>query len=437
MIAGSFQVSRLMLWLLVGVTSATLAIHGAGWVATASVLRQGVTFHAPQIQSAIVVGLALVVLRAAAAPRRSRRLIVICVLAVAAVAFVTVPLPRQFEGEGLMPGGADTAKSREAFETRFRVSDGEVNFHSHLGDVVMTMLDGAFGRSGTAPARAYDAISRLAGLLFLIELTLVASWHRWSRRSCRYVGLAMAAPVSLLYFGYWDLGYLSMAAGVFPLLALAGERMRARTDLATLVAGFLQGLHTALHGFGLIGMAGGALAGLAWRGDGVSRFVRAATFAAAAVSMYLGWIFFYVTIGRLSIIWERQIGYRPLVQSMVFDHRLAYPLFSQAGLGEFGLFGALAGVPLLLLAALSYRRAALIPAVLFALPGLMFLVRWWPISAPFNLDLLLSVFPGVFAANWVLASSRRTAGLGLFVLAGLHVLVWTTVGNGLFARLDG
>jgi hypothetical protein len=358
------------------------------------------------------------------------------VLTVAAVAFVIVPLPRQFEGEGLMPGGADTASSREAFETRFRVSYGDVNFHSHLGDVAMTTLDSVFGRSETSPASAYDALSRLAGLLFLIELAIVAAWHRWSRRSCRYVALAMATPVCLLFFGYWDLGYLSIAVGVFPLLALAGSRMRVRSDVATLVAGFLQGLHTALHGFGLLGMAGGALAALAWRGDPVGRVVRAVTFTAAAVSFYLGWIFFYVTFGRLSLIYERQIGYRPLVESMVFDHRLAHPLFSQFGLGEFGLFGALAGVPLLALAMLSSRRKALAPAILFALPGLVFLVRWWPISAPFNLDLLLSVFPGVFAAIWMLASTRRKAVLGLLVIILLHVLVWTTVGNGVFGRVD-
>ena len=56
-----------MLWLLLGVTSAMLTLNGAGWLAAGSVLRQGVTFHAPQIQSAIVIGLALLVLRAAAA----------------------------------------------------------------------------------------------------------------------------------------------------------------------------------------------------------------------------------------------------------------------------------------------------------------------------------------------------------------------------------
>jgi hypothetical protein len=85
-----------------------------------------------------------------------------------------------------------------------------------------------------------------------------------------------------------------------------------------------------------------------------------------------------------------------------------------------GLFGALSGVPMLALAVASTRRTSLVPAILYALPGLIFQVRWWPPSAPFNLDLLLSVFPGVFAACWVVASSRRTSMRALVLLAGLH-----------------
>ena len=436
MIAKPSGASRSVRWLLIGVTSAMLMLHGAGWVAAASVFWQQATLHAPRIQSAIVIGLALLVLRAASAPRRRRRLVVPCVLVVAAVAFVAAPLPKQFEGESLMPGGHDTSRSRGQFENRFRIGEGNVLFHSHLGDVVITALDGAFGRSETSPARAYDALSRLAGLLFLLELGIAAAWHRWSRQSCRYVGLAMATPLCLLFFGYWDLGYLCMAAGVVPLLALARDRMPVRADAAPLVAGCLQGLHTALHGFGLLGLAGGALAALSSRGDALRRCVRAATFTSAAVALYLGWIFFYVTVGRLSLEWERQLGHRPFFESMVFDNKIATPLLSQAGLEEFGLFSALSGVPLLALALLSCRRTALVPTILYALPGLFFLVRWWPPSAPFNLDLMLSVFPGVFAACWVVASSRRTSMRALLVLSGLHVLLWTTVGNGIFARVD-
>jgi len=436
-IAGQWNASRFLQWLLIGVTSAMVIFHGVGWITAATVLwQEHVTLHPPQIQSAIVIALALLVLRSASAPRRKRRLIVLCVLMVTAVSFVAVPLPKYFAGEGLMPGGNDTGSSRAQFENRFRVDRGDVLFHSHLSDVAMTTLDSAFGRSETSPARAYNTLSRLAGLLFLLELAVAAAWHRWSRQVCRYVGLALAAPLCLLYFGYWDLGYLSIAVGVVPLLALARGRIPVPTHAAALVAGLLQGLHAALHGFGLIGLAGGALATLSRPGDVLRRGLRAATFTSAGVALYVGWIFFYVTIGRLSIEWERQLGYRPFFESIVFDNKIATPLFSQSGFGEFGLLSALSGVPLLAFALLQSRRGGLVPAALYALPGLIFLVQWWPPSAPFNLDLMLSVFPGLFAAFWVLASSHRSSKGAFFVLMGLHVLLWTTVGNAVFARVD-
>jgi hypothetical protein len=422
--------------MLFGVTGAMLLLYGAGWIAAATVLWEQASFRAPRIQSAIVLSLSLVVLRATSAPRRRRRLVVLSALLLAAIAFFSAPLPKQFGDESMMPGGSDTARSRSTFEERFAVAQGDVNFHSHLGDIVMTTLDSVFGRSEKSPARAYDAISRLAGLLFLLELAVVAVWYRWSRQSCRFVGLALAAPLCVLFFGYWDLGYMCVAVGVVPLLALGGRRMTAGTEAATLTAGCLQGLHTALHGFGLLGLAGGALAAFSARGGFLRRCVRVVTFVSAGVALYLGWIFFYVTVGRLSVIWERQLGYRPLSRPMVFDHLLANPLLSRMGLAEFGLFSALSGVPLLALALVSGRRAALVPAVLYALPGLLFQVRWWPSSAPFNLDLLLAVFPGLFAACWVIASSRRTSVRALILLAGLHALVWMTIGNGMFARID-
>jgi hypothetical protein len=412
--------------------------HGVGWITATTVLWQGqVTLHAPRVQSTIVIALALLVLRSASAPRRQRRLVVLCVLAVTAVAFLAAPLPKQFSGESVMPGGNDTGSSRAQFENRFRVNQGDVLFHSHLADVAMTALDGAFGRSDTSPARAYDTLSRLAGLLFLLELAIAAAWHKWSRQVCRYVGLAIATPLCLLYFGYWDLGYLSVAVGVVPLLALARGRVPGPAHAGALVAGFLQGLHAALHGFGLMGLAGGALAALSRPGDALRRGLRAVTFTSAGVALYIGWIFFYVTIGRLSIEWERELGYRPFFEAIVFDNKIANPLLSQAGFGEFGLLSALSGVPVLALALLSARRAALVPAALFALPGLFFLVQWWPPSAPFNLDLMLSVFPGLFAACWVVASSRRLSLGALLVFMGLHVLLWTTVGNAVvFSRVD-
>ncbi len=435
MIAARHDARRLVEWLLVAVASALLLLHGAGWIATAIVFWQRATLHLPRTQSAIVIGLAILVLRAASAPRRHRRVVVIGALIVAAGAFITVPLPQEFEGHALMPGGVDTARDHREFERRFRVDDHVVNFHSHLGDVVMATLDATFGRSDTSPARAYIAMSWLAGLLFLLELGVAAAWHKWSRHSCRYVGLMLATPLCLLFFGYWEIGYLAVAVGVVPLLAVARGRSAVQADAATLAAGALQGVHTALHGFGTLGLAGGALAALAGRGTAMRRVIRSTTFTSAGVALYLGWVFLYVTVAGLAVVWSRQLGYRPMFEAVVFDKRIAYPLLSPIGLGEFGLFSVLSGVPVLALAIVMCRRAALVPAILYALPGLFFLIRWWPVSAPYNLDLLLSVFPGVFAACWIMAGSRRKSLGALIVLVGMHIVLWTTLGSGVFERV--
>lgn len=421
-------------WLVLIPIGVLVLCHAAGWLALASVAREAALF-VPRTQSAIVLALAIVVARAAAAPRPIRRRITVLVTVAAAVAFVAVPLPRQVAGHSIMPGGSDVSSTRQTFEDRFPVTAGRVYFHSHLGDIVMVAIDRALGASESTPARAYAVLSRLAGFLFLLELLVAAAWHRWSRRVCRYAALCLAAPVSLLFFGYWELGYLSLSAGAVPLLALGRQRPRLGTQASQLIAGGLQGLHTALHGFGVLGVAGGALAALTGGRSRGQRLMNAATFTAAAVALYLGWIFLYVTLGELSLTWSRELGSRPWAETAIIDRRFAAPLLSVAGFAEFGFFSALAGVPLLALAMATVRPALALPAAAFGLPGLLFLFRWWPVSAPFNLDLLLVVFPGVLAACWALASSRRQSWLGLGTLALLHVLLWSAVGSALFDRV--
>lgn len=421
-------------WLLAA-SGLLLCLHAAGWLTAILVMARTASPMVPQPQSAIVMAFGAAVVRAASGTRRQRRLAVLVTLGCTAVVFVAVPLNPRYEARDLMPGGVDTVQSRHTFEERFRVASGDVNFHSHLSDVVMAGLDAAFGYTERSPAQAFAALSRLAGFVFLIELGAAAAWYRWSRQICRYVGLALATPLTLLYFSYWELGYLSMAVGAAPLLAMGRSRSVLRAQASAWVAGCLQGLHTALHGFGLFGVAGGTLAALDARGGLRRGWIRAATFASAAVACYLGWVFLYVAVWRLTLESSRTFGYRPLFEAAVFEHRTANPLLSLDGFGEFGLFSAVSGVPLLAWACLSASRGAVVQAALFGLPGLLFLVRWWPVSAPYNLDLLLSVYPGMFAACWVSASSRRRAIGALVILAVLHLLLWTMVGNGTFGRI--
>jgi len=419
-------------WLLVGIAGAALMLHGAGWVAAGTIVWQRATFHIPRSPSLVTLALSMLVLRAAAAPRRARRLVVASALGAAAVAFFAASFPEQFEGKQIW---ADLPLDRYSFEVRFSMSSGVVNFHSHLGDVAMAALDKAFGRSEDAPTSAHWAMSRIAGLLFLVELAVAAVWHGWSRRVCRYVALALATPLCLLYFGSWGLGFLAIAVGVVPLLAITRGRDSVSAEGAALGAGFLQGIHTALHGFGMLGLAGGALAAVAARGSALRRLMRTASFTLSAVALYLGWIFIYITVAGLSLRWSRTLGSRPLFEAAVIEHQIASPLLSRAGLAELGFFSMLSGVPVFALAMLSSARSSVIPAVLYALPGLLFLLRWWPVTAPYNLDLMLAVFPGLFAACWVVASRHRTSMVAYAMLAGAHVLLWTMVGGGLFTRV--
>ena len=433
MSALSARATRSAQWGLIGIASAAVAVHAASWVAAGTIVWQHATLRIPRSPSIVTLALSLLVLRAAAAPRRARRLVVASALAAAAVAFVAASLPERFEGKPLW---VDVPLDRQSFDVRFSAAaSGTVNFHSHLSDMIMGALDAAFGRSTDAPVRAHWAMSRIAGLLFLVELAAAAAWHGWSRRVCRYVALALATPLCLLYFGSGGLGYLGMAVGVVPLLAITRGRDAVSAEGASLVAGFLQGVHTALHGFGMLGVAGGALTALAARGNAVRRLMRASTFTFSAVALYLGWFFIYITIAGLSIRWSRTLGSRPVFEAAIFEHQIANPLLSRAGLAELGFFSVFAGVPILALAMLTAGRSRVIPAVLYALPGLLFLVRWWPVSAPYNLDLVFAVFPGLFAACWVVASRGRTAMAAFAILVGAHIVLWSMIGGALFTRV--
>ena len=71
---------------------------------------------------------------------------------------------------------------------------------------------------------------------------------------------------------------------------------------------------------------------------------------------------------------------------------------------------------------------------LFALPGLMFLLRWWPAIFPMNWDLLMVMLPGVWAACWVLSASSARSYAAVLVCVAMHFLLWSSVGNMWFFR---
>ncbi len=420
---------RLLAW----AAGVLVVLHVLGWILLAAKLTLASTLYVPPVQAAVGLGLALLVVRVSTAQRRVRRTVAVSVLIVMAVAFWSLPLPPRFVDNTLMADGIERVESRERFERRFPLANLQVNFHTHLGDVAIISLDRFFGASQTSQRAAYNALSHLAGLVFLAELLMVGMLYRWSRRACRYVGLAIATPMASLYFGYWEVGYLAVAVGVVPLLFFRPYRGGAATQASTMAAGALQGLHTALHGYGLLGMAGGAL--LALRSGTLLRGVlRSLTFTSMAVALYLGWIFFYVMQFGWEIVYLKTLDSRPLLSTAVVAGRTALPLLSLNGWADVSLIGLLAGTPLLAVAMVRNSPRATVSVGLFALPGLLFLLRWWPAIFPMNWDLLMVMLPGVWAACWVLSASRLRSYSGVLVCVTMHFLLWSSVGNMWFYR---
>jgi hypothetical protein len=431
---------RAMAYAILASAIGAATIHAVAWSVAARAILYEASPHLPRIQSIIVLGLGVLTVRAAALlRRRARQLVVVAVIVGALAAFLTVPLPPlRFESSGYMADAADNINDRAKFQQRFPIAVGPTtSFHSYLGDLLMARLDRAFTASGNSTARAYAALSKFAGTLFLVELLVVAALHRYSRRVCRYVALAIASPLALLYFGFYELGYLSMSAAVVPLLAIR-RGSDTRVTASTLSAGLFQGFHTALHGFGLLGLGGGALSLAVAPAPLARRAVRILAFASAGVAMYLGWVFIYVVGMGISIVVENTVqgfGFRRLFEDIIIDKRIAYPVFSVAGLTEIGLISVIAGVPLLLLAWIKSPRSAMIVSAAYALPGLVFLISWWPPGAPLNLDLLMAAFPALFAACWLLASSHERAVAALGLMVALHTLFWTNLGSTLLHRV--
>ncbi|PYR66782.1 MAG: hypothetical protein DMF88_15220 [Acidobacteria bacterium] len=410
--------------------AAALVFHAAAWIEAAVIIARGL--KPPPLQSAVVLALSAMLLRVTdVTSRRWRIRATSATLILFAIAMVAMPLDHQFEGNGFMGDGYDYSQDRDKFERNIPMAGAhqELHFKSHLGDLTMALIDRAAGRTETSPATAYATLSRIGGVLFLGELALVLVLFRASRRACRFVALAMAAPLALTFFAYYEVGYLSVGIAVFPLILYAVHR---RGDgMAVDAAGGLQGLHAAFHGFGLVGIAGGTLAALAARRRGLSLAFR---FAAFGLAFYLGWVVIYIVGMGMSIVsdpYASHIAFRKLFQLYVFDKRLVHPLLSWNGIGEVGMASLGIGVPLLVLG-IAKTRASLErqAALLFALPALLFLIVWWPSAGvEHDMDLLLGAFGAISAGAWLAARTPRAAFQGWILLAATHLLFWAVVAN--------
>ena len=230
---------------------------------------------------------------------RLRRRVAVAALLGVTLAAYALPLPR-----GLHMGDADTYTSdRDSFESYAGVR--AIRFEAHLSHAILGRLYDVLGQADTAPRQALNLLMRIATAWFVVSALAIGFIERWSPHVMRYLGLTLLAPAALLYFGYRELGHLSLNLAAYPLLVRGLRDGTARLEAASV----LSGLGAALHGFGLLALAGSSLAALAVRaqwtpaaaGPGRERVRALLRVVAWGTAAYVGWIAIYVVVLNLPV----------------------------------------------------------------------------------------------------------------------------------------
>ena len=383
------------------------------------------------LQSCLGFGLGVLLLVGSlAATRQRRRVYAVATLAILLVGMIAVPLPvgGMIDGSSEWMGDYEMYTARGQFEVRFGYES--IWFSHHLTAVVLRALDTALGATPESPARAFRWLSVLAGGLFVAELFGIAMLEGWSAGALRYLALCVAAPVTLLFFGYREIGYLALSAAGIPLL-LRGFSGVGRRSTA-IAAAVVMGVRSALHGFGLLSIAGGALTALMSAGTLPDRLTRAVVFVVWATAAWLGWLAWYLVGLTLPVVPGNaaNIGLRSLATPYVVGGRIADPILSGPGIRDIVATAVVVGVPVLLLGlwwrggATRERRLALA----FAVPSLAFLVAWWPVQGVrMEMDLLFAAFPAFFAGAWLCARTRGATVAAMALAALAHTGFWFVV----------
>jgi hypothetical protein len=334
-------------------------------------------------------------------------------------------------------GDADTyTASRDAFENYAGVR--QIRYEAHLSHAILGRLYDVLGRTPEAPNQALNLLMRMATAWFLVCAVAIGTVERWSPVVVRYLGLAVLAPATLLYFGYRELGYLSLNAAAFPLVVRG-----LRSGSWHLEAGSaLFGLGAALHGFGLLSLVGSCIAAFAAPGRWVERFRLGLRIAAWGTAAYVGWIGIYVIVLNLPVIagHAESVPWRPwLVDQLSAAHgnRLNRAIFSLAGGRDLLVTAWVVGAPLLAVAASLWRtcRGELRLALGYAVPSAIFVVVFWPIQGlGVEMDLLVAAFPAMYALAWICAHHERRAIVASALLVSAHLAFWRIVLDGRFVN---
>jgi hypothetical protein len=222
-----------------------------------------------QIQSAMLLACGAALLRFAriADDTRRRRFALIALLLTAALAYAFPVDPSRVR----MGDSGTYLASPASFEAYAGVRD--IRFEAHLSEAVLGRLYALYGRGTDAPAKAFDTLMRLSTAWFVISAFIIGFTESWSPLVIRYLGLVLLAPATIMYFGYRELGYLSLNVAAFPLILRGLQHNDRRLEAGSVLAG----LGAALHGFGVLSLMGAGIAAAVMPNrlvDRANRFLR-------------------------------------------------------------------------------------------------------------------------------------------------------------------
>jgi hypothetical protein len=367
----------------------------------------------------------IVLLRAAGASgARVRRNTTVATLLLVGALAVASPLEPSFVTMG---GSADHTRSRDDFESWF---GGRIRFEKHLSQALLLQWYLHLAPTEAAPEQAVVAMSRAATAWFVLSALAIGALDRWSAVVLRYLGLVLLAPSALLYFGWREFGYLSLSVAAFPLIVRGLSDNGARLEAGSALAGF----GAALHGSGLVSLAGAGMAAAASAGRLKDRTGRVLRIVAWSTAAYLGWIAIYVIVLGLPV--DPDAGatqfspWRPLLVDEVRLGRVSAAILSVTGARDLSMTAWIVGAPLLVVAGSLWRRypLELRAALWYTPPSILFVIFRWPFEGiGGGMDLVMAGFPALYALAWVSAHDAKRASIAAFVLVTAHYAFWRGV----------
>jgi hypothetical protein len=233
-----------------------------------------------------------------------------------------------------------------------------------------------------------------------------------------------------MYFGYQELGYLSLNVAAYPLLSRGLQSSTLRMNVGSTLAG----IGAALHGFGLLSLAGCSIAALASPHPRVTRLWYAMTTLAWGTAAYAGWIVIYAIVLKLPVVagHAEAIPLRPwLVDQFVADEdRVNAAILSLRGARDLLFTAWIVGAGLIPVAVSLARRFAeeVRKACGYAVPSVVFSVLFWPVQGlGFEMDLVVAAFPAFYAMAWVCAHDGRRSAIAAALLVSGHLAFWRVV----------